>query len=332
MKYIVSGGAGFIGSHLVLELITQGHQVVVVDNLSTGFKEYLPNQNNNLTFLECDISNWNELSKNFGYFKGARGIFHLAACARIQPSVFNPLLTHDANVTGTLHILEMMRMCNIPNIVYSASSSAYGLAAMIPSQETDEIDCQTPYSVSKFMGEKYCETWSKLHKINNCRLRYFNVYGPRSPLEGPYAPVVSLFFRQALRNNPITIVGDGEQRRDFTYVADVVEANIKAMEILPDDFIGENELFNIGTGKNYSIKELANMVALELKNSIHKLNVDIIHVSERVGESKTSLADNTKAKKILDWEPKYTLSRGVKFLCHNYYIPNIKRLLDNKPL
>lgn len=332
MKYIVTGGCGFIGSHLVLELITRGHEVIVVDNLSTGFKEYLPNQNNRLIFLNCDISNWNELSKNFGYFKGARGIFHLAACARIQPSIFNPVLTHDANVTGTLHILEMMRMCEIPNIVYSASSSAYGLLANPPSSENDEVDCQTPYSVSKFMGEKYCETWSKLHKINNYRLRYFNVYGPRSPLEGPYAPVVSLFFRQALRNNPITIVGNGEQRRDFTYVLDVVEANIKAMEILPNQFIGENELFNIGTGKNYSIKDLANMVAMELYNSVMKLRVDIIHVPERIGESKVSLANNSKAKEFLDWEPQFTLERGVKFLCHEYYVRNINALLDNKPL
>jgi UDP-glucose 4-epimerase len=321
-KYIVTGGAGFIGSHIVERLVKDGHDVVVVDNLSTGFLEYLPSSFRNptpgqtCTFLKLDISDWNQLSKNFAYFKGARGVFHLAAVARIQPSIFNPSLTHDTNITGTFNILEMMRMCNIPNIVYSASSSYYGKDVAPPSKEHDPHDCQTPYAISKYMGELYCETWSKLHKINSIRLRYFNVYGPRSPLEGPYAPVIGLFFRQAYNGVPLTIVGDGSQSRDFTYVTDVVQANVSAMESFPDVLCGANKTYNIGTGRNYTIKHLAEMVIDAVKE--HGVTATAVHVPERIGEAMTSLAGNERATQELFWSPKIELKQAVRILAEYY--------------
>ncbi len=309
-KYIVTGGAGFIGSHVVTHLLEQGNRVVVLDNLSTGFDHYLPNDPN-LTFLNVDISDWTELSKNFAYFKDAAGVFHLAAVARIQPSIFAPHLTHESNVTGTFNILEMMRASDVRCIVYSASSSCYGLKTNEnPSLETDPIDCQTPYAITKYMGEMYCDTWAKLHGIVSARLRYFNVWGPRSPTTGPYAPVISKFFKQAMRGSEseMTVVGDGLQKRDFTYVNDVVRANLAAMDWLHSTGAPVSEVFNIGTGVNHSILSVAEKIQLMYPHT------PISHVSERIGEAKTSLADNSKAKRVLGWEPRVTLNQGLTWL------------------
>lgn len=310
-KFLVTGGCGFIGSHLVQQLINDGHEVVVLDNLSTGFESYLP-KSSNVTFLNVDISNWGALSKTFAYFKNALGVFHFAAVARIQPSIYAPHLTHDSNVTGTLNILEMMRMCDVKNIVYSASSSYYGLKQTeIPSKETDLPDCQTPYAISKYMGELYCETWAKLYNLNVVRLRYFNVWGPRSPADGPYAPVISRFYNQARLGQDMTVIGDGTQRRDFTYVDDVVRANILAMK-QSSSSAGYSELFNIGTGTNYSI--------LNIAQKIQKIIIGsrIVHVPPRIGEAKTSLADNTKAKEVLGWFPEVSFDEGLEKL-HKWY-------------
>jgi UDP-glucose 4-epimerase len=306
-KYLITGGAGFIGSHLTEALLKQGHKVVIVDNLSTGFLRYLPLDNSNLTFLNVDISDWTVLTKNAAYLKGVDCVFHLAACARIQPSIMQPGLTHDTNVTGTLNILELMKMLEIKNIVYSASSSYYGLKAKVPSFEDDPPDCQTPYAVSKFMGELYCSTWSKVYGINSVRLKYFNVWGPRSPMEGPYAPVVLRFMRQALENQDITVVGDGLQRRDFTYVSDVVAANIDAADYMNFSSVLVDQTFNVGTGVNYSILDLANYVKEVTQKNFPRKSCNIVHVPKRIGESPLSLADNQKAKLMLGWEPKVRL-------------------------
>lgn len=323
-KFVVTGGCGFVGSHLVERLLRDGHRVVVIDNLSTGFESYLP-VNDKLTFVRADISNWADISTTFSYWQEADGVFHLAACARIQPSVHQPILTNDTNVTGTLHVLEMMRMCKVKSIVYSGSSSYYGLNPVLPCFENAAHDCQTPYSISKYMGELYCKTWGKLHGMRNVCLRYFNVYGRRSPLSGPYAPVIGLFFRQAFTGQPLTIVGDGEQRRDFTHVSDVVEANVLAMKRLnaPDwsDVTGLS--INIGTGKNYSIKELADIVRNTLKTSGKESQVT--YVPKRVGEAQVSLADNTFAKQLLDWEPMVDLENGCDDL-KQYYWDNVEKL------
>ena len=327
MKYLVTGCAGFIGSHLTERLLQEGHEVVGIDNLSTGFEEYLPKKNENFTFLKLDIFDWNSLTKHINYFKDVKCVFHLAACARIQPSIYSPSLTHDTNVTGTINILEIMRALNINQIVYSASSSYYGLKANIPSKETDPCDCQTPYSASKYMGELYCSTWSKIYKINSIRLRYFNVWGPRSPTSGNYAPVISLFFRQALlEESPMTVVGDGQQRRDFTHVDDVVSANIAAHKyMLLNSQTCIDKVYNIGTGKNYSILDIANMVKSSVeelklqKHSFCKIKCNIVHISKRIGEAELSLADNSAAEKEIFWKPKESLQTMLSKL-RDYYL------------
>lgn len=310
-KYLVTGCAGFIGSNLTDQLLKDGHKVIGIDNLSTGFLKYLPLDNENLTFLNIDIANWNQLTKHAAYLDEVDGVFHLAACARIQPSIMQPGLTHDTNVTGTLNILELMKLLGITDIVYSASSSKYGLKAKIPSVETDPVNCQTPYAVSKFMGELYCDTWSKVYRLNSIKLVYFNAWGLRSPMEGPYAPVVLRFMKQALQNQDITVVGDGFQRRDFTYVTDVVSANIAAMNYMSVRS-GVNETINVGTGVNYSILELANLVKDVTQKNVPRRTCNVVHVSERIGEAKLSLADNSKAKLLLGWEPKVRLENKLE--------------------
>jgi UDP-glucose 4-epimerase len=325
-KYIVTGGCGFIGSHIAEALLRDGHKVVVVDNLYSGFEEFLP-KDKNLTFVKADISDWEDFSRNYAYFQNSDGVFHLAAIARIQPSIYNPELTHRYNVTGTLNVLEVMRMCNIPNIVYSASSSYYGKAERLPLFESDPPACETPYAITKYMGELYCKTWGKLHGIQSVCLRYFNVYGRRSPLTGPYAPVIGLFFRQIVTGNPMTIVGDGEQSRDFTHVGDVARANLMAMEKLEgqDSVDADGLTINIGTGKNYTINEVAKMVGDEM-SSYEPSRQNIPH---RVGETKATLADTKLAKQILEWEPLISLDKGIKDL-RSYYNNRADKLLNGE--
>lgn len=316
-KVICMGGCGFIGSHLVNRLLNEDHEVVVVDDLSTGFLEYLP-KNKNLKFIKCDISRWDDLSKNFAYFQGADTLFHLSAKARIQPSIYNPFETHETNVTGTLNILQMMRMCNIKNIVYSASSSSYGPKAKIPCVETDPYNNQTPYAVTKVVGELFCKTWGNLFGINNICLKYFNVWGERSPTVGQYAPIIGLFYRQVLQDKtPMTIIGNGQQRRDMTFVSDVVNANILAMNNLTTTASATGETINIGTGRNFSINEIANLI----QNNLSKRGIksDIVFIPERPGESLQTLADINKAKALLNWEPSVKFEDKIDEIA-DYYI------------
>lgn len=319
-KYIVTGGAGFIGSHITEKLLKLGHKVVVVDNLYAGFENFIP-KHENVTHVNVDISNWNDLSKCFPDFQGVEGVFHLAACARIQPSIKDPSITNDYNVTGTMNILQMMRMCNIKSIVYSGSSSYYGGGANIPCHETDKGNPETPYAVTKHIGELYCQTWGKIYGTRSVVLRYFNIYGRRSPLTGPYAPVIGLFFRQGILKTPLTVVGDGEQRRDFTHVGDAVEANVLAMNALggPDHQDVDGQVFNIGTGTNNSINEIANMVKDSLENS--SIKCEITHVPMRPGEARETLANNSRARNALDWEPMIELEDGIEDL-KRYYLDN----------
>lgn len=319
-KYIVSGGAGFIGSHIVDHLLAEGHKVVVVDNLYTGFESFIP-KHENVEHVNVDISDWTALSKCFAHFQGVEGIFHLAACSKIGPSIKDPNITNDYNVTGTMNILQVMRMCNIKNIVYSGSSSYYGNNASVPCHEADVGNPETPYAITKRMGEEYCQTWSKTYGIRSVILRYFNVYGRRSPLVGSYAPVISLFFRQALMKETITIVGDGEQRRDFVHVGDVVKANLCAMDALagPDSFDVDAQIFNIGTGTNNSVNEIAQMIKSLMASS--NIVVEVAHVSERSKEVRETLANNSRARNTLGWEPTVDIKNGIDDL-KGYYLNN----------
>lgn len=314
-KYIVTGGAGFVGSHLTRTLLGHGHEVVVLDDLSTGYEDNLP-ESDKLTFVKVDISNWSALSRLFHYFKNVDGVFHVAARARIQPSIRNPLRSHQCNVDGTFNILEMMRMNNIGKIVYSASSSSYGLKSELPCRETSLPDCLNPYALTKYVGEQYCKTWGKIYGIKNVCLKYFNVYGERSPLVGPYAPVLGLFFRQVLKDKqPLSIVGDGEQRRDFTHVDDVVEANLLAMKnAMLEDVNGET--FNIGTGVNYSVNQVAAMVQEALTATGEMVSMQ--YIPARPAEARETLADITKARELLGWEPTVSLPDAIQKLTPYY--------------
>ena len=287
MKCLVTGGAGFIGSNLVDRLIDDGHDVVIVDNLSTGKVE---NINKKAKFHNRDISKGNF----HGIFEGVDVVFHLAALARVQPSIDEPLEYHKVNVDGTHNLLVAARDAGVKRFVFSSSSSVYGDVEEkdLPTSEDAGLNPMSPYALHKLIGEQYCKLFSELYGMETVSLRYFNVYGERQPTEGAYCLVMGVFAGQILNGKPMTIRGDGEQRRDFTYVGDVVEANIKAgfnakLPIFPC----EGDVFNIGNGDNCSVNEIADMVGGD------KINV------EPVIEPRQTLADNIKAKNIIDWKP-----------------------------
>lgn len=300
MKVIVTGGAGFIGSNIVDELVNMGHEVIVIDNESAECHEQFY-YNSKAENYKLDICDYNSIRP---LFEGVDYVFHLAAEARIQPSLINPLLTVRTNALGTTTVLQCSREAGVKRVVYSSTSSAYGrkhfhiLEKGNGLTEDLEDDCLTPYSVSKVSGEKMCKIYSSLFGLDTVILRYFNVYGEREPTKGQYAPVIGLFLRQRSEGKPMTIVGDGEQRRDFTNIKDVVRANIMCMEYT-DKLNGE--LFNIGTGKNYSINEISKIIEGETVN-----------IQERKGESRVTLACIDKAKSVLGWEAKISLEEYLK--------------------
>lgn len=309
--YIVTGCAGFIGSHLTEALLAVGHEVIGIDNFETGLIENLewPLKQGHFKLINADISNADEVNNlisNLGYQKiDIDGMFHVAARARIQVSLDNPGRTFACNVDGTFNMLELCRALKINNFVYSASSSAYGMTNKLPNHPADKTNCLNPYSVSKLIGEQLCSTWSKCFGTNTISLRYFNVYGPRSQLTSIYAPVIGIFFRQLLQeNHPITIVGDGTQKRDFTYVSDVVAANINAMEKC--EFLS-GKVFNIGTGKNYSINEIASIIGGERE-----------YIQARPAEAKETLADISDSERELDYKPAVYLKDGIELMRKHY--------------
>jgi len=220
-------------------------------------------------------------------FEDVDYVFHLAAESRIQPAIENPLLCFNTNAYGTAVVLQCAREAKVKRVIYSSTSSAYGLKNSLPLDESMPNDCLNPYSVAKTAGEEMCKMYTKLFGLETVIFRYFNVYGPREPIKGPYAPVVGLFLRQYKAGEPLTVVGDGSQRRDFTHVSDVVVANILAMENYANI---SGETFNIGTGKNYSVLELAKMISDTVK-----------FIPPRPAEAKETLANNYKAKNMLGW-------------------------------
>ncbi len=294
MKSLVTGGAGFIGSHIVDKLIQLGHEVVVIDNESaeSNGKFYWHNKSQNHKLDICNYEKTRELYNNVDF------VFHLAAEARIQPAIQNPLLTIKTNVLGTATVLQCARESGVKKVIYSSSSSGYGYNKT-PNNENQLDDCLNPYSVSKISGEKLCSMYTKLFGLKTIIFRYFNVYGERQPLKGQYAPVVGIFLRQRSEGNPLTIIGDGEQRRDFTHVSDVVAANILAVTIEVDDqYYGQ--LYNVGPGKNYSINEIANTI------SNNQINIE-----PRIGEARETLADNSKIKSVFGWDAKINLMNWI---------------------
>ena len=293
MKYVVVGGAGFIGSNIVDKLVEQNHEVVIIDNLSTGKME---NVNPRASVEYIDISNENECPSMVEIMSGADTVFLLAAKARVQPSIENPVEYETNNTIGTLNVLKCASDAGVRRVVYSASSSAYGNTEKLPSVESDPINPMSPYGAQKYYGEVMCKMFSEVYGLETVSLRYFNIYGERQNVGGAYAMVIGIFADQKLRGEVMTINGDGEQRRDFTYVGDVVNANILASQ---SEKVGNGEVINIGNGDNRSINDIADMIGGE---RIHR---------EPVIEPKETLADNSLAEELLGWKPTQNIEDWV---------------------
>ena len=294
MKSLVTGGAGFIGSHIVDKLIEFGHSVTVIDNESSNVHEHFYH-NPEAEYHRVDVADY-ELTKDL--YKDVDYVFHCAAESRIQPTILNPLGAVRTNVLGTATVLQASREHGIKKVIYSSTSSGYGLKNNPPLNENMPDDCLNPYSVSKVSGEKLCKMYHDLFGLKTVIFRYFNVYGPREPLKGPYAPVVGLFLRQFREGKQLTIVPDGTQRRDFTHVDDVVSANMLAMTVEHDRY---GEVFNVGTGSNHSVLELAAMIS-----------ENTVMVEPRRGEAYITLADNRKINETLGWMPKKKIDDYVR--------------------
>jgi UDP-glucose 4-epimerase len=295
----ILGGAGFIGSNLLDEVMAQNFKdVVVLDNLSQGnignIKRW--NGHQNFSFIKGDVRDFNLVKR---VCADRSIVFHLAACSRIQPLIKEPLLAWENNVAATGYVLEACRLGGVKRLVYTASSSAYGLNNQIPLTEDMNDDCLNPYSLSKKFGEEMCEVYHKLYGLSTVSLRLFNAYGPRNPEEGAYSVVMAIFRKQKRLGQPLTIVGDGTQRRDFTFVSDVVKALM--MAAMNRDV---NGTINIGTGKNYSINEIADIVAGP--------DYPRVNIEPRPGEAKATLAFVKKAKEQLGWCPSIDLEQGLE--------------------
>jgi len=293
-KYLVTGGAGFIGTNLVKELLARGHEVVVLDNYAAGKKENRIQKG--ALYIEGDIRKEEYLGNACA---GVDGIFHTAALPRVTFSVENPELTHDVNVNGTLKVLLAAKKQGVKRVVFSSSSSTYGGQSADKLLNEDEAIKKpvSPYALHKLIGEHYCRVFSELFGLETISLIYFNVYGPYFDPDGPYALVVGKFLKQKKEGQPMTVCGDGEYYRDYTHVADVVRANIMAME---SDKVGKGETINIGCGRPTTVNELVKI-----------MGGNFVTVPPRSGDQRFSGADNNKAKKLLRWEPTVTLEDGV---------------------
>ncbi|KAB8036826.1 NAD-dependent epimerase/dehydratase family protein [Silvanigrella paludirubra] len=293
-KSIVTGGAGFIGSHLVTKLLQLGHSVLVLDNFSNGRRENLASviSNPNLLVKNVDLSEFNAIES----FDGYDNVFHLAALADIVPSIQRPLEYHKSNVDATVNVLIKSVEAKIKKFVYAASSSCYGISSSVPTNELSMTDPQYPYALTKYIGEQCVLHWEKIYKLPTVSLRLFNVFGPRSRTNGTYGAVFGVFLAQKLAQKPYTVVGDGNQKRDFIYVSDVVEAFIKASQ---SNLSGE--VINIGSGKPKSINNLVEL-----------LQGDVEYIPKRPGEPDITHADILKSNQLLNWTPQVSFEDGVK--------------------
>ncbi len=297
MRIVVTGGAGFIGSHLVDFLLEKNHEVIAIDNLSTGWLKNLEKaqKNSNFSFHDIDIRDKDKL---FPLFENVDWVFHLAALADIVPSIEKPREYFETNVDGTFNVLEVSKKAKVKRFIYAASSSCYGIPKVCPTTETSAVSPQYPYALTKYLGEELVLHFEKLYKIPSVSLRFFNVYGPRSRTTGTYGAVFGVFLAQKLNNKPFTVVGDGTQTRDFTYVSDVVEAIYTAAV---SDITGE--IFNVGSSGHYSINKL-----------IQLLKGKVVNIPKRPGEPDCTFADVSKIYKKLGWKAKISFEEGVKRL------------------
>ncbi len=296
-RAVVTGGAGFIGSHVVDMLIKDGYEVDIVDNMSAGKRERI---NPKAKLFEMDVRDTDALGT---IFKKGDIIFHLAALPSVPYSILHPKESHEINVGGTLSLLEAARTAGAGRVVYSASSAAYGNNPTLPLAENLLPEPVNPYGVQKYANEHHMRIYSTLHGIETASLRYFNVYGPRMNLDGPYAAVIGAFVKRKQQGLPLRVNGDGEQTRDFVHVADVARANLLAAT---SSLVGHGEVLNIGSGMSISIKELANIIGGD------------IEYLEAAKEARHSLADNQKAKALLGWEPEVKFEDGMAELLREW--------------
>ena len=293
MKIVVTGGCGFIGSHIVDELVNSGYDVIVIDNKSANNDVFY--YNDKAVYFDCDI---NDYDRVVSLTTGVDCIFHLAAESRIGPCIENPILATKTNVLGTCNLLQAAKLNGVSRFIYSSTSSAYGNNNSSPQVETMNIDCLNPYSVTKVAGEALCKMYYDLYKLPTITFRYFNVYGDRQPTKGQYAPVIGIFLRQLKANQPLTIVGDGSQRRDFVNVRDIVSANVLAMNTTDNNCFGK--VFNIGSGVNFSVKEIADLIS-----------INQVYLPARDGEAKETLANIMLANRLLKFEPKHNVAEWI---------------------
>ena len=295
MKSIVTGGCGFIGSHLAEQLLEQGQEVIIIDNLSCGRLANISSfeKNTNLQVIQADIVDRQQIATAFS---GVDWVFHLAGIADIVPSIEQPDAYFSNNVQGTLNVLQCARESGVKRLVYAASSSSYGIPSSYPTPESAAIQPQYPYALTKYMGEELVLHWSQVYKLPALSLRLFNVYGPRSRTTGAYGAVFGVFLAQKLNSKPFTVVGDGQQTRDFTYVTDVANAFIHAAKSN-----ATGEALNVGSGNHYSVNYLVSL-----------LGGDKVHIPKRPGEPDCTFAETEKIKRLLNWKPQVSFEQGVQ--------------------
>ena len=300
MKAVVTGGAGFIGSHMVDLLVRNNYEVTVIDNLSNGRLDNIEHHKGEVVFVQLDIGDYSaDLEK---HFEDVDYVFHYAALADIVPSINNPLKYHKANVDGTIRVLEAAKKSkNLKKFVYAASSSCYGTPEVYPTSESSPIAPQYPYAHTKTVGEQYVMHWGNVYDMPVVSMRFFNVYGVRHRTSGTYGAVFGVFLAQLLNDKPLTIVGDGEQTRDFTYVTDIVDACYLASQSNE-----KGEIFNVGSDNTYSINYLVKLLGGEKK-----------YIPKRPGEPDVTFADISKIKRVLGWTPKVSFEDGVKIMLEN---------------
>ncbi|KKR35503.1 MAG: UDP-glucose 4-epimerase [Candidatus Magasanikbacteria bacterium GW2011_GWA2_40_10] len=290
-KLIVTGGAGFIGSHLTDKLIALGHEVIVVDNLMLGKKEFI---NKKAKFYKKDIRDYKGLKK---IFKGADAVFHLAADPRLPISIKDPLTTNDINVNGTLNVLWAAKQNKVAKVIFSSSCAIYGDQQMLPIKESVALKPLTPYGLHKLIGEEYCCLFSSLYNLPTVCLRYFNVFGSRKLATGGYPMVIPIFLEQKKKGEKLTVVGDGKSTRDYVHVSDVVEANVLAWT---QNKVNDGSPINVGSGKQTSVNEIAALIG-----------GDVVNITERLGEMRFIEADNGLAQSVLGWKPKVGVEAGI---------------------
>lgn len=299
-KAVVTGGAGFIGSHIIDQLLKDGCSVVAIDNFSNGSEANLDQalKNERFKLVRADVADFDAIKP---HFEGVDHVFHLAALADIVPSIQRPVPYHRANVDGTVSVLEASRLHGVKRFVYAASSSCYGIPDEFPTAETAPIRPMYPYALTKYLGEEYVQHWNKTYKLPTVSLRLFNVYGPRARTSGAYGAVFGVFLAQKLAGKPFTVVGDGTQTRDFTFVTDVVEAFVQAAR---SGLAGV--IMNVGSGGTYSVNRLVEL-----------LGGPVTYIPKRPGEPDCTFADLTRIRKLLGWSPTISFEEGVARMAAN---------------